>query len=43
MQTQAIGYLTQKPGVCLLVDGPGLLYCTGSSQLLALPTLQQHE
>ena len=26
---QAIGYLTKKPGVCLVVSGPGLLYCTG--------------
>ncbi|XP_055698831.1 2-hydroxyacyl-CoA lyase 1 [Phlebotomus papatasi] len=26
---QAIGYLTGKPGVCLVVSGPGLLHCTG--------------
>lgn len=26
---QAIGYLTKKPGVCLVVSGPGLLHCTG--------------
>lgn len=26
---QAIGYLTRKPGVCLVVSGPGLLHCTG--------------
>lgn len=25
---QAIGYLTGKPGVCLVVSGPGLLHCT---------------
>lgn len=25
---QAIGYLTQKPGVCLVVSGPGLLHVT---------------
>ena len=23
---QAIGYLTQKPGACLVVSGPGLLH-----------------
>ncbi|XP_075236652.1 2-hydroxyacyl-CoA lyase isoform X2 [Lycorma delicatula] len=26
---QAIGYLTRKPAVCLVVPGPGLLHCTG--------------
>lgn len=26
---QAIGFLTGKPGVCLVVPGPGLLHCTG--------------
>ncbi|GLG94560.1 2-hydroxyacyl-CoA lyase 1 [Gryllus bimaculatus] len=26
---QAIGYLTQKPGVCLVVSGPGLLHVMG--------------
>lgn len=27
---QAIGYLTKKPGVCLVVSGPGLLHvCAG--------------
>ncbi|XP_059618781.1 2-hydroxyacyl-CoA lyase 1 [Phlebotomus argentipes] len=26
---QAIGYLTGKPGVCLVVSGPGLLHCCG--------------
>ena len=26
---QAIGYLTQKPGVCLVVSGPGLLHALG--------------
>lgn len=26
---QAIGYLTKKPGVCLVVSGPGLLHVTG--------------
>lgn len=26
---QAIGYLTGKPGVCLVVSGPGLLHVTG--------------
>lgn len=26
---QAVGYLTGKPGVCLVVSGPGLLHCTG--------------
>ena len=26
---QAIGYLTGKPGVCLVVPGPGLLHCYG--------------
>ena len=26
---QAIGYLTQKPGVCLTVSGPGLLHAIG--------------
>jgi 2-hydroxyacyl-CoA lyase 1 len=26
---QAIGYLTKKPGVCLVVSGPGLLHCCG--------------
>lgn len=26
---QAIGYLTKKPGVCLVVPGPGVLHCTG--------------
>lgn len=25
---QAIGYLTKKPGVCLVVSGPGLLHVT---------------
>lgn len=27
---QAIGYLTCKPAVCLVVSGPGLLHITGS-------------
>jgi 2-hydroxyacyl-CoA lyase 1 len=26
---QAIGYLTQKPGVCLAVSGPGVLHVIG--------------
>ncbi|NP_001040193.1 2-hydroxyphytanoyl-CoA lyase [Bombyx mori] len=26
---QATGYLTGKPGVCLVVSGPGLLHCIG--------------
>lgn len=26
---QAIGYLTGKPGVCLVVSGPGLLHTAG--------------
>uniref|UniRef100_A0A1L8DIW1 2-hydroxyacyl-CoA lyase n=1 Tax=Nyssomyia neivai TaxID=330878 RepID=A0A1L8DIW1_9DIPT len=26
---QAIGYLTGKPGVCLVVSGPGILHCYG--------------
>uniref|UniRef100_A0A0K8TT28 2-hydroxyacyl-CoA lyase n=1 Tax=Tabanus bromius TaxID=304241 RepID=A0A0K8TT28_TABBR len=26
---QAVGYLTGKPGVCLVVSGPGLLHVTG--------------
>ncbi|KPJ20931.1 2-hydroxyacyl-CoA lyase 1 [Papilio machaon] len=26
---QAVGYLTGKPGVCLVVSGPGLLHCIG--------------
>ena len=26
---QAIGYLTGKPGVCLVVSGPGLLHALG--------------
>ncbi|RZF39810.1 hypothetical protein LSTR_LSTR000458 [Laodelphax striatellus] len=26
---QAIGYLTRKPAVCLVVSGPGLLHCFG--------------
>lgn len=26
---QAIGYLTKKPGVCLVVSGPGLLHTFG--------------
>lgn len=26
---QAVGYLTGRPGVCLVVSGPGLLHCTG--------------
>lgn len=26
---QAIGYLTKKPGVCLVVSGPGLLHVCG--------------
>lgn len=26
---QAIGYLTRKPAVCMVVSGPGVLHCTG--------------
>ncbi|CAH0725776.1 unnamed protein product, partial [Brenthis ino] len=26
---QAVGFLTGKPGVCLVVSGPGLLHCIG--------------
>lgn len=26
---QAIGYLTKRPGVCLVVSGPGLLHTLG--------------
>ncbi|XP_055319908.1 2-hydroxyacyl-CoA lyase 1 [Sitodiplosis mosellana] len=50
---QAIGYLTQKPGVCLVVPGPGLLHCTGgmaNAQINCWPliviagsTFQDHE
>lgn len=50
---QAIGYLTQKPGVCLVVPGPGLLHCTGGMAnaqincwpliVLAGSTFQDHE
>lgn len=50
---QAIGYLTQKPGVCLVVPGPGLLHCTGgmaNAQMNCWPliviagsTFQDHE
>lgn len=50
---QAIGYLTKKPGVCLVVPGPGLLHCTGgmaNAQVNAWPlivmagaTFQDHE
>lgn len=50
---QAIGYLTQTPGVCLVVPGPGLLYCAGGMAnaqvngwpmiVIAGSTLQQHE
>lgn len=29
---QAIGYLTKKPGVCLVVPGPGVLHCTGTTE-----------
>lgn len=31
---QAIGYLTKKPGVCLVVPGPGVLHCTGLFNVL---------
>lgn len=50
---QALGYLTQKPGVCLVVPGPGLLHCTGgmaNAQINCWPliviagsTFQDHE
>lgn len=50
---QAIGYLTGKPGVCLVVSGPGLLHCTGgmaNAQVNAWPlmviagsTFEDHE
>lgn len=50
---QAIGYLTKKPGVCLVVPGPGLLHCTGgmaNAQINCWPliviagsTFQDHE
>lgn len=50
---QAIGYLTQKPGVCLVVPGPGLLHCFGgmaNAQINCWPllviagsTFQDHE
>uniref|UniRef100_A0A1A9W0X6 2-hydroxyacyl-CoA lyase n=1 Tax=Glossina brevipalpis TaxID=37001 RepID=A0A1A9W0X6_9MUSC len=39
---QAIGYLTGKPGVCLVVSGPGLLHVTGgmaNAQLNCWPLL----
>lgn len=39
---QAIGYLTKKPGVCLVVSGPGLLHCCGgmaNAQVNAWPLL----
>lgn len=26
---QAIGYLTKKPAICLVVSGPGVLHVTG--------------
>lgn len=50
---QAIGYLTKKPGVCLVVPGPGVLHCTGgmaNAQINCWPliviagaTFQDHE
>lgn len=50
---QAIGYLTGKPGVCLVVPGPGMLHCTGGMAnaqincwpllVLAGSTFQDHE
>lgn len=50
---QAMGYLTQTPGVCLVVPGPGLLHCTGgmaNAQINCWPllviagsTFQDHE
>lgn len=50
---QAIGYLTKKPGVCLVVPGPGILHCTGgmaNAQINCWPliviagsTFQDHE
>ncbi|XP_058460691.1 2-hydroxyacyl-CoA lyase 1 [Malaya genurostris] len=50
---QAIGYLTGKPGVCLVVSGPGLLHVTGgmaNAQVNCWPllviggsTFQDHE
>lgn len=39
---QAIGYLTGKPGVCLVVSGPGLLHCCGgmaNAQVNAWPLI----
>lgn len=39
---QAIGYLTGKPGVTLVVSGPGLLHCTGgmaNAQVNAWPLI----
>lgn len=39
---QAIGYLTGKPGVVLVVSGPGLLHCTGgmaNAQVNAWPLI----
>lgn len=26
---QAVGYLTQRPGVCLVVSGPGMVHALG--------------
>lgn len=50
---QAIGYLTGKPGVCLVVSGPGMLHCTGGMAnaqvncwpllVLAGATFEDHE
>lgn len=50
---QAIGYLTKKPGVCLVVPGPGLLHCCGGMAnaqincwpllVLAGSTFEDHE
>lgn len=50
---QAIGYLTGKPGVCLVVSGPGLLHVTGGMAnaqvncwpllVLAGATFEDHE
>lgn len=50
---QAIGYLTGKPGVCLVVSGPGLLHVTGGMAnaqvncwplvVLAGSTFEDHE
>lgn len=50
---QAVGYLTGKPGVCLVVPGPGLLHCTGGMAnaqvngwpllVLAGSTFEDHE